>query len=211
MRKMKCKYCGDIILNIEDLFSIFEKTSTGIEKKVNLHQYCCNEYIKLIEYKKYEVKWFNEIYEHIKELLLYTSEQKLPKFLIVRIQDLRNGTIIERGIGRVNKSKEGYPYQIILDTFLDNGDAIRWSFANKTFKTENQKINYMMAIIDSNINNNYISFKNQLETSEIKQRDNIIEEEQIIENNIQNNLIIQSKFIPKQKNGISSFLNDDEL
>lgn len=211
MRKIKCKYCGEMIVNIEDLFSIFETNSIGKEQKISLHQHCCNQYTELMEYKKYEVKWFNEIYEHIKELLLYTSEQKLPKSLIIRIQDLRNGTIIERGIGRVNKSKEGYPYQIILDTFLDNGDAIRWSFANKTFETENQKINYMMAIIDSNINNNYISFKNKLETSEIKQRDNIIEEEKILENNIQNNLIIQNKIIPKHKNGISSFLNDDEF
>lgn len=211
MRKIKCKYCNELILNIEDLFSIFEKTPSGKEKKITLHQHCCNDYIELIEYKKSEINWFNQIYEHIKELLGYTSEQKLPKALVIRIQDLRNGTIYERGVGRINKSKEGYPYQVILDTFLTNGDSIRWHFLNKSFDTETQKINYMMAIIDSNINNNYLLYRSKLDTTTIKHRDNIIEEEKVIENNKKENLIIKTHVMPKQKKGISKFLNDDEI
>ena len=67
-------------------------------------------------------------------------KQDLPKFLITRLQDLRNGTIIQRGIGRVCKSKDGYPYDVILNTFLSNSDSIRWAFKNKNFTNERNKI-----------------------------------------------------------------------
>lgn len=211
MRKIKCKYCNELILREEDLFCISKKIVKGKERKSYVHIQCLDDYKELMEYKKYETTWFSTIYEHIKELLGYDSSQDLPNFLITRIKDLRNGTIIKYGIGRVNKSKEGYPYPVILDTFLDNGDSIRWHFSNKTFDTETQKINYMMAIIDSNINNNYLLYKNKLDTTIVKHRDNIIEEEKVIENNKKENLIIHTNIISKKKNGISKFLNDDEI
>jgi|688.fasta_scaffold146640_3 hypothetical protein len=210
MRKIKCKYCNEYILVIEDVYSLVEKTSTGNEKKTNLHQKCVNEYRELMHYKTNETKWFNELYEHVKELLDYTSQQKLPDSLITRIKDMRNGTIMQQGVGRVVKSNEGYPYEVIFDTFLSCGNSIRWNFENKIFEKESQKINYMMRIIDSNINNNYVSFKNKLDTDVIKQRDNMIEEEKNIENN-QSKLIIQNPIITKINKGISDFLDEDEF
>jgi hypothetical protein len=203
MAKPKCKYCDEIIEK-DDLYIINTTTSTGKEKKIRLHKQCLNDYNELMEYKNNEIKWFNETYEYLKELLNYTNEQKLPKSIIIRIQDLRNGVIIEKGIGRVVKSKEGYPYDIILDTLLSNADVIRWAIEQKNFTSENNKINYIMAIVDSHINDSYIASQNKQTIEDIKDRDNIIAEEHVI-------IPIKKEIVQKKNTGISKFLEDDEL
>ena len=154
----KCKYCDEII-NKEDMIIKIEYTAKGKEKKIRLHSKCELEYDELMEYKNHEVKWFKELFEHVKGVLGYSDGQIMPSYLITRLQDLRNGTMLERGTGRTSRSKEGYQYEVILDTFLTHSDKIEWCFKNKTFKTEKNKINYMMAIIENNINDNYIYFR----------------------------------------------------
>ena len=193
----------------KDALIIEKENSKGNKVKVFLHKQCEEDYNELMKYKDNEIKWFNELYKYIKEdLLNYDEEQDLPKWLITNLQDLRNGTIMQKGIGRVCKSKDGYPYDVILDTFLSNSDSIRWAFLNKNFKNERNKINYMMAIINSNINDTYNRFKTDLKTSNIKERDNIIEEEESINNNI---LKTEQHTNLNKNKGISRFLNEDEL
>lgn len=204
----KCTYCNEQIPKNER-HSIIAYTKKGKEKKINLHITCLDDYNELMAYKHKEVEWFDKLYEYIKGIIGYHTEQQLPKSLITRLQDLRNGTMVIRGKGRVNKSKEGYEYPIILDTFLSCGDSIRWAFENKTFTNEQNKINYMMAIIDSSINDNYIRFKSKLDTEIIKQRDNMMEEEHAIDNN--DNIVYNQNIIMNKNNGISKFLDVDEL
>jgi hypothetical protein len=202
MRRVKCKYCNELI-DKDDKITLKDTTSTGKVKNTYLHRQCENDYKELMEYKQEEIKWFNEVYEYIKELLGYTSCQQLPKSLITRLYDLRNGTVMMRGVGRVVKSKEGYKYDVILNTFLTNSDTIRWSFDNKIFKNEQNKINYMMAIIDSNINNTYIEMNSKLSNDIIKKRNNL--SDSIKPNNINNNIL------PKKNTGISRFLDEDDF
>lgn len=204
MPKAKCRYC-ETVIEKEDHLIILEKTKTGKDKRIHLHNKCEKEYKELMEYKKNELKWFDEVYEYILELLNYTSEQKLPKFLITRLQDLRNGTIVKKGIGRVVKSKNGYKYEVILDTFLKKGDSIRWAFKNKTFINEHNKINYMMAIIESEINDTYIEVSTLKQVENTKKQNNIIEEHNIV--NLNNKVTYE---IDRTK-GISKFLDDDDL
>lgn len=205
-RQVKCRYCNEF-LPIDDAIVIVKNNSKGNPVKTFLHKQCEIEYQELLQYKENEVMWFNELYEHIKGVLGYTNEQQLPRYLIIRLQDLRNGTIIQRGVGRVIKQKEGYKYDIILNTFLTHGDDIRWSLSNKTFKNEHQKINYMMAIIDSNINDVYIDMHNKQTIKNIEERNNLMEQDNM-QTHIQPNKQIN---INKQKKGISKFLEDDEL
>jgi hypothetical protein len=205
MPKAKCKYC-ETVIEKEDHLIILEKTKTDKDKKIHLHKKCEKEYKELMEYKQNELKWFDEIYQYILDLLDYTSEQQLPKFLITRLQDLRNGTIMKKDVGRIVKSKNGYRYEVILDTFLKKGDYIRWAFKNKTFNNEHNKINYMMAIIESDINDTYIEFNTLKQVENIKKKNNIIEEENNITN--LNNKVIYT--IDKNR-GISKFLDEDDL
>lgn len=202
MGKAKCRYCGEPI-NKEDKLILTEFTVHDKIKNIFLHNQCENDYKELMEYKQEEIKWFNEVYEYIKELLGYIDCQQLPKSLITRLYDLRNGTTMVRGVGRVVKSKEGYKYDVILNTFLTNSDTIRWAFNNKSFKNEQNKINYMMVIVDSNINNTYIEMSSKLSNDIIKKRNDL--SDLIIPINTVDNL-------PMKKNtGISRFLDEDDF
>ncbi|EQB4340909.1 hypothetical protein ACYJ2U_001628 [Clostridium botulinum] len=210
-RLPKCKYCGEIVKK-DDLIIKTEVNSKGKEKKTKIHKQCEKEYDDLMEFKSNELKWFDELYNHIKIILGYTNEQLLPNYLITRLQDLRNGTVMQKGIGRIVKSKEGYKYEVILDTFLSQSDKIEWVFNNKQFKNERNKINYMMAIIENNINDNYIYFQEK-ENSQIRKKQNNLmqEEKEFIKHNknlTKSNLLINKEH--KQK-GISKFLEEDEL
>ncbi|KGM93546.1 hypothetical protein IRP63_14225 (plasmid) [Clostridium botulinum] len=203
-RKVKCRYCNEF-LTIDEAIILSKQNSKGNLIKIFLHKKCEQDYNELMEYKENEIKWFDELYEHIKGVLAYTKEQQLPRYLITRLQDLRNGTVMQRGVGRVIKQKEGYKYDVILNTFLTCGDDIRWSIGNKSFKNEHQRINYMMAIIENNINDIYIGMQRNQSVKNIEKRNDLIEEENI---NIQINKQIK---INKGKKGISKFLEDDEL
>lgn len=210
-RLPKCKYCGEVIKK-EDLIIKIEVTPKGKEKKIKIHRQCEKEYDDLMQFKANELKWFDELYLHVKVILDYTDEQLLPNYLITRLQDLRNGTVMQKGIGRIVKSKEGYRYEVILDTFLSQSDKIEWAFNNKQFKNEKNKINYMMAIIENNINDNYIYFKEKENLQIRKKQNNLMQEEkEFIKHNKEltnNNLLINKEH--KQK-GISKFLEEDEL
>lgn len=211
MAKPKCKYCLETIDKI-DKFVLTTETINGKNKKINLHNSCVQDYQELMEYKKHEVAWFNNTYEQIKELLEYTSEQKLPNSLITRIQDLRNGTITKRGEGRVVKSKDGYKYEMIFDCLLSNGDNIRWAMSNKSFKNETSKINYLMAIVESNINDSYELFNSRERNKTCAISNSVIKEElkllELEENQKGKENIIHIK---KESKGISQFLDEDDF
>jgi len=202
--KKKCKYCNEMILEDNDKIIIKERTKTDKVKTIYIHKKCEQEYKELMEYKDNEIKWFNEIYEYVFELLNYNDTQKLPPSLITRLQDLRNGTVMQRGVGRVIKSKEGYTYQTILNTFLTLSDRIRWAFENKDFTNEKSKINYMMAIIDANINDLVVSENATKNNENIKIRNNLINDDN---ENIKRKKV---SYIPQSK-GISKFLDEDDL
>lgn len=210
MAKQKCKYCLEE-LDKKDKFIFIEKTANGKDKRINLHNECVGDYNELMEYKKNELYWFNEVYEQLMELLGYSSEQKLPKSLITRVQDLRNGTVMKRGEGRVIKSKDGYRYEIIFDCLLACGDKIRWAMDNKSFKTENTKINYLMAIVEGGINDSYVLFESRERNNSNGISNSIIEEaikmEEIIKEKPKQEVII----VKKQNTGISKFLDEDDF
>lgn len=204
MRKVKCKYCNELITEEDSLLKIKEITNTGKTKSINLHKKCEQEYQELMEYKESEIKWFNEVYEYIKELLNYDDIQKLPNSLVTRIQDLRNGTVMQRGVGRVIKSKEGYTYQTILNTFLTLSEKIRWALENKDFNSEASKISYMMAIIDSNINDLVVQENTINHNDNIKIRNNLINDDN------ENRKRKKVDYIPQSK-GIAKFLDEDDF
>lgn len=209
MANPKCQYCTEQI-NQADKIVLIEKTKNGKDKRINLHSNCVEDYKELMEYKKNEIMWFNEVYEQLMELLEYTSEQKLSKSLITRIQDLRNGTIMKKGEGRVIKSKDGYKYEMIFDCLLSSGDSIRWAMDNKSFKTENTKINYLMAIVEANINDSYVLFNARERNKTCGTVNAIIEEEIKMEEFIKRTEI-KEIIVKKSSGGISKFLEEDDI
>jgi YHS domain-containing protein len=132
------------------------------------------------------------------EILGYKDIQKLPKYLIERIFDIRSGATFEKGIGRIEGDGNGYPYEVILATFKNQRDNILYAFKNKQFENERQQINYMMAIVESNLNDNYMKW---LRSKEIEKKVKVEESVDInpmqyenvkFENNTQDNKDLSS-------------------
>jgi hypothetical protein len=103
---------------------------------------------KMTEQEKHD---WDELYEYVKiEILNYDDNMKLPKSLILRILGLKDGKFMAN---KKTKALASYPFSTILMTFKVNKIAILNAFKNdRSFKDENHKINYMMVIIENNIN-----------------------------------------------------------
>jgi hypothetical protein len=167
MRKPRCRICNKE-LEKEEAYCIsrlyLSKTGKDAGKfKTEKKYYCSEEEYENNEHEKMKEKCiFNEICNFIKtEILHYDKQQSLPLYFIQRIYDLRNGTVVLPKIGRVKQSKEGYSYEVILETFKKHLQDINFWVSKKQFKNEQVKINYIMKIIDGNINDIYLKQKQE--------------------------------------------------
>jgi hypothetical protein len=152
----KCKLCGKE-LNRDEAY-VYYKGKTK--------QYCCSEeeYQQFIDEKEMEKYYWNKLYEFVKKNVLdYDSVKQLPRSLIIRLQNLRNGTSMQPTVGVVKQSKCGYSYKVILKTFEKHLQDIKTWTQMKSFNSENQRINYIMAIIENNINKVYDNEKKEHE------------------------------------------------
>lgn len=121
--------------------------------------------------KEQEKKEFNELYEYVKkDILQYPNDVALPKYLVMRLKGLRDGKFI---VNKKIKSKADYPYSVIMLTFKFCKSNILRAIETKNFKNEQMKINYIMVIIENNINDIVLRLKdkekaeNKIETVEI--------------------------------------------
>ena len=110
---------------------------------------------------------WKKLYDYIKyDILGYPSNIQLPKMLVLKLKGLERGQDVANNNCNLNAS---YGYDIILLTFKLKRNDILKSFKYKNFKTEQAKINYMMAIIQNSINDVYLSIQ------QIKQQEQNIE------------------------------------
>lgn len=118
------------------------------------------------EQKKKEYKDWCKLYDYVKyEILKYDKDMKLPKFMILRLRGLYNGQFIAN---KNQKPHANYGYDVILLTFkVCKHDILRYT-SQKSFKDEQHKFNYIMVIIENNINDIALRLKNAE-----KQKDNI--------------------------------------
>ena len=109
--------------------------------------------------KKIEQEQWVELYEYIrKEILGYDKSLQLPRIFILRLKGLREGKFCAN-TKSPSKSLGDYPYKSILIAFkMCKMDLIR-VLSTKTFKDEAHKVNYLMAIIESKINDICIRIK----------------------------------------------------
>lgn len=112
------------------------------------------------------IDWCN-LYEYVKhEILGYTDNIKLPKYMILRLKGFCDGQYIKN-----NKHNENakYDYKTILITFkFCRQEIMNMLEKNKTtYKNEQHKFNAIMCIIDREINNVVIRL-NSVKKSEEK-------------------------------------------
>lgn len=94
--------------------------------------------------------------DYVVELLGYKKDNIKPsKELFMRIEGLRHGLYIPKG----QKTAVEYPYDIIRYTFMAMSGVIKEALRTVSFKNEMHKINYILVIIEKNINDIYMSVK----------------------------------------------------
>lgn len=101
-----------------------------------------------------------DLYEYVKkEIMGYSDDLILPKYIVLRLRGLASGQFM------ANKKQTplgSYDYKTILYTFKICKSSILTGFkANNTkFKDEQHRFNYVMVIIENNINDMVIRLKN---------------------------------------------------
>jgi len=117
-----------------------------------------------------ELKEWDSLYQYVKyDVLNYDDDMNVPKFMILRLKGLRNGTFVANKDQKANKH---YSFDVILMTFKAcRQDILKYTTQN-TFKDEKHKVNYIMVIIESNINDIALRLKraqaNKIRTEKIK-------------------------------------------
>ena len=105
-----------------------------------------------------ENQQWNDLYQYIKrEIFRYDDKQNLSKNLILRLKGLRDGKFMANN--KIPKTAS-YSYEVILFTFKLCKNNIIHSLQTKQFNNESNKINYIMKIIENNINDVYIRIQN---------------------------------------------------
>jgi hypothetical protein len=110
------------------------------------------------EKKAAEEKVFRELCDYVKtEIMGYDENQSLSRSMILRLRGLKTGQYMAN---KNSPSMAHYPYKVILLTFKyvkqHELDSI---LKSKTFNNDQHKFNYVLKIIDNNINTVYNKVK----------------------------------------------------
>lgn len=105
-----------------------------------------------------EKKEWDELYEFVRsKVLMYDENQSLSREMVLRLKGLLNNKFIE------NKNIEdsaNYSYRTIINTFKFCLPDIQRGLSSNSFKDEKHKFNYILKIVESNINTVYTRMKN---------------------------------------------------
>lgn len=106
---------------------------------------------------KQEKKDWDELYEYVRTNVLgYDQNQSLSRSMVLRLKGLLNNKFMANN--NIDDTAK-YSYRTVLNTFKFCILDIRNGLRNNKFKDENHKMNYILKIVESNLNNVYIRMK----------------------------------------------------
>lgn len=98
------------------------------------------------------------LYYYVKnDILDYDENQSLPSNMVLRLKGLLTNKFMENNN---IKSTANYSYQTILNTFKFCSPEIHKALKTKSWANEQHKFNYILKIVEGNINNVYMRMKN---------------------------------------------------
>ena len=106
--------------------------------------------------EKEKQDWEN-LYYYVKNLLGYDENQALSSTMVLRLKGLLTNKFIENNN---IESTANYSYETILNTFKFCSPEISKALRTNSFKDENHRFNYILKIVEKNINTVYIKMKN---------------------------------------------------
>ena len=114
-----------------------------------------------------EKQEFDKLYQYVKKLLGYDETMALPKFMVMRLKGLKDGKFIANN---KTTTMANYDYNTILLTFMFCKDKIQQALQGKKFTSEQNKFNYILAIVNNNINDVVIRMKNAKKSKQIAEK-----------------------------------------
>lgn len=100
---------------------------------------------------------WDAVYEYMKKLLGYDENQMLPRSVVLRLKGMLNGKLMANNNTSDNAH---YSFQVLLITLKYCTPTIRRAINNVRFIDESHKVNYIMRIVENNINTVYMRMKN---------------------------------------------------
>lgn len=100
---------------------------------------------------------WDSLYFYVKNLLGYDENQALSSTMVLRLKGLLTNKFIENNS---IESTANYSYEVILNTFKYCSSDIQRALRTNNFKDEQHKFNYLLKIVEKNINTVYIKMKN---------------------------------------------------
>lgn len=148
LKLKRVKSCG--CKSIKDINSIEKKRAKQIARQI-----ARENAKKMLEQEKLD---WDELYEYVRcNVMNYDKKQALSSSMVLRLKGLLSNKFIENNN---IKSTADYSYKTILNTFKACSPQIQRAFRTNNFKDEQHKFNYVLKIVESNINDVYIKMKN---------------------------------------------------
>ena len=100
---------------------------------------------------------WDELYCYVKKLLNYDENQALSNAMVLRLKGLLTNKFMENNN---IESTANYSYKTILNTFKFCSQDIYKVLRTNRFNDEMHRFNYILKIVEKNINNVYMRMKN---------------------------------------------------
>lgn len=97
------------------------------------------------------------LYAHVKNVLGYDENQALSSTMVLRLKGLLTNKFIENNN---TQSTANYSYETILNAFKYSSLDIQRALRTNNFKDEQHKFNYILKIVEKNINTVYMKMRN---------------------------------------------------
>ena len=107
---------------------------------------------------------WERLYYYVKSNIMgYDENQALSSTMVLRLKGLLTNKFIENGN---IESTANYSYETILNTFKFSSLDIQKALRSNNFKDESHKFNYILKIVEKNINTVYVKMKNMEKAKE---------------------------------------------
>lgn len=99
---------------------------------------------------------WESLYYYVKNLMGYDENQSLSNAMVLRLKGLLTNKFMEN---KNIDSTANYSYETILNTFKYCSIDIQRALSTSEFKDESHKFNYILKIVEKNINTVYMKMK----------------------------------------------------
>lgn len=140
---------------------------------------------------------FDELYQYIRSDIFDYGDNPLPRWFVLRLKGLQNGKFVAN---KNSKSMGSYTCTEIYVTFKLKEKYIKSMIKSRKFKNEKHKINYIMVIIEKDINDVVRMIDRKKKTEDIAKTQAEKQLKDKTKSKDYNNKDRQEKLSDKQKN-----------